>query len=169
MCEKVMIDGCDVSGCCCYEDKRCLWTKKYYETCKITPFCEAVKNCYYKQLKRLQVENEELKKEINLYKNSIVANHDRAIGKRFEEVLEENEKFKKELHSLNCDGKCSEEKQMYKQALEEIRGITENYFEECGVPDDYFKRNNYSWKQHQIKGLTCKLQQILDKINEVLK
>lgn len=92
---------------------------------------------------------------------------------RKEQILRlqaENEEFKKEnkenLHYLAC---MTEQRNKLKLALEEIREIAENYFEECGVPDDYFKRNNYSWKQHQIKGLTCKLQQIQDKINEVLK
>ena len=29
--EKIIIDGVDVSGCCCYENGKCLWTKRYYE------------------------------------------------------------------------------------------------------------------------------------------
>ena len=83
---------------------------------------------------------------------------------------EENERLKENLEDLIKDLKVQNEIiGKFEKALEEIREIAENYFEECGVPDDYFKRNNYSWKQHQIKGLTCKLQQILDKINEVLK
>lgn len=63
---------------------------------------------------------------------------------------------------------AEEQRKKYRSALEEIKEIATNYFEECGVPDDYFKRNNYSWKQHQIKAFTCKLQQIIDKINEAL-
>ena len=51
-------------------------------------------NCYYKQLKRLEQENK-------AYKSSIIANHDRAIGKRLEEVLEENEELKKENKEIN--------------------------------------------------------------------
>lgn len=94
-----------------------------------------------KQLKRLQAENEELKALCDTYFACYRAKHNDIEGNLFS----------------------------YRKALEEIREIAENYFEECGVPDDYFKRNNYSWKQHQIKGLTCKLQQIFDKSNEVLK
>ena len=57
----IIIDGVNVAECCCFENNRCLWTKKYYETCKVAPPCEAVKNCYFKQLQRMKKENEELK------------------------------------------------------------------------------------------------------------
>ena len=106
---------------------------------------------YWQQLvlnniKTLQVENK-------AYKSSIIANHDRAIGKRLEEVLEENEELKAGL-CKQCDFQkqyFSETKKLlaeneelkkrqitkngficdceqnvkYRQALEEIRAITE--------------------------------------------
>ena len=52
------------------------------------------------------------------------------------------------------------------QTLTEIKEIAENAEEQCAIPENYFKRNNVSWKQHQLKGLTCKFKQILQKINE---
>ena len=39
-----------MKNCCCYENGKCLWTKRYYEN-NIVPDCEKVKDCYYKQLK----------------------------------------------------------------------------------------------------------------------
>ena len=88
--EKVIIDGTDVSECenlCRFEDGDCC--DRQYEK---YASCEGY-DCTYKQLKRLQAENE-------AYKNSIIANHDRAIGKRLEEVLEENEELKQALEEI---------------------------------------------------------------------
>lgn len=53
MSEGIIIDGVNVAECCCHENGKCLWTKRYYEN-NIVPVCEKVKDCYYKQLKRLQ-------------------------------------------------------------------------------------------------------------------
>lgn len=53
----------DVSKYCCYENGKCLWTKRYYEN-NIVPDCEKVKDCYYKQLQQLKQENEELKQDL---------------------------------------------------------------------------------------------------------
>lgn len=119
-----MID-IDVSKCCCYENGKCLWTKRYSEN-NIVPDCEKVKDCYYKQLKRLEQENAELKGMIDsyelseneaneiiaevkaeneAYKNSILANLDLKITRRLEEVLEENDKLKeqKKDYCYDCD------------------------------------------------------------------
>ena len=61
--KQIIIDGVDVSGCCCIENGYCLWIKKYYET-GLTPKCEQVKDCYYKQLKAKEQECERLKKKL---------------------------------------------------------------------------------------------------------
>lgn len=125
--------------------------------------CEDNPNCYYKQLKRLQAENE-------AYKNSIIANHDRAIGKRLEEVLDENERLKEEItkhkaNNLELLKYADEDKsdidrleQLYqdehcdnlqlRKALEEIREIVKTcinneqdgcygckYFDKCDIED----------------------------------
>lgn len=60
---ETIINGIDVSECCCFENDRCLWTKRYYENCYVVPYCEAVKNCYFKQFKRLEQEYNELKEK----------------------------------------------------------------------------------------------------------
>jgi len=117
--EIIIINDVDVSGCkhincCCYENGKCLWTKRYYEN-NIVPDCEKVKNCYYKQMKRLEFENAELKEENDRYSLYIKKERDNNYN--------------------------------YRKALEEIRGISDNY------------------------NLTvCKRrEQIANKINEVLK
>ena len=63
MTDKIIIDGVDVARCCCYKNGKCLWTKRYYES-DVVPDCEKIKDCYYKQLKRLEQERDELKKTV---------------------------------------------------------------------------------------------------------
>lgn len=60
--KQIIIDGVDVSGCCCYENGKCLWTKRYYEN-NIVPDCKKVKNCYYKNWQRKEQECEDLKEQ----------------------------------------------------------------------------------------------------------
>lgn len=58
MTDKIIIDGCNVSGC------------EHYKTgdCLISPvWCDQFYNCDYKQLKRNEKECEELKKQYNCY------------------------------------------------------------------------------------------------------
>ena len=57
----IIIDGVDVAGCEYYKNGICQWSLR------IQPPCEVVKNCYYKQLKRLEQENERLKTQYNCY------------------------------------------------------------------------------------------------------
>lgn len=96
-----MINGVDVSGCeyincCCYENGKCLWTKRYYEN-NIVPDCEEVQDCYYKQLKRLETENAKLKDEnfklgqIDIKKVTLVENR---------QLEEENAKLKEALKKI---------------------------------------------------------------------
>ena len=125
----------------------------------------------FDELLKCRKENEELKKEINLYKNSIVANHDRAIGKRFEEVLEENERLKEEITTLECKLDAEkpsmiipkpkqlavpiEEVETYRKALEEIREIAGVRFV-SGINEEADAYNQ-------------DMSRIYNKINEVLK
>lgn len=79
MTDKIIIDGVDVSGCCCYENGKCLWTKRYYEN-NIVPDCEKVKDCYYKQLKRTQNALQDIKEMVTKHylqnKKQLVQNCD---------------------------------------------------------------------------------------------
>lgn len=43
----------DVTKCQCFENDKCLWQKRYYET-SFCPNCKDVKNCYFKQLQKLK-------------------------------------------------------------------------------------------------------------------
>lgn len=119
-------------------------------------------NLIRSNIKRLQIENEELKKEINLYENSIVANHDRAIGKRLEEVLEENEELKKIIETQNPWYNCKNCNKDYRQALEEIREMCSNTCE---------KNKDCIHSCYECKSIDepVAINRILNKINEVLK
>lgn len=61
MTEEIIIDCVNVAECQCFENDKCLWSKKYYES-NLTPNCEEVKDCYYKQLQRLKQEERRDKK-----------------------------------------------------------------------------------------------------------
>jgi hypothetical protein len=126
MSEEIIIDGVDISGC---ENKDLvLFDKEHY--CKEIEYddgspvytCEERPDCYFKQLKRLQKEKEELKK----YYNGFIANC----------------KYCDEWYMDKCNYIKKDNK--YKQALEEIRDITKTlitetpeynscyYKDECG-------------------------------------
>ena len=97
MSESIIIDGCNVAECDCYDNTYCLWSKKYHEI-RITPKCEIVKDCYFKQLQRAKADIEELKEYNDSYDEAVRA------------LLSEKDKLKAENGKL-------------KKALEEIRGI----------------------------------------------
>ena len=70
--KQIIIDGVDVSGCCQYMPRYMEdydidtldYCRYHFKPCKDVD----VKYCYYKQLKRKEQENEELKEEIKHYK-----------------------------------------------------------------------------------------------------
>lgn len=89
--KEIIIDGVDVAGCDFYELCGCIDDNHKLNDCKDNP------NCHYKQLKRLEQENTELKAE--------------------------NERLKEEIKQLDEIGfgqlnKC-------KQTLQEIKAIAE--------------------------------------------
>lgn len=119
MTEEIIIDGVDVAGCisfdknnghniCCYDDTR-------EDKIPFANFCVENKNCYYKQFKRLEQENKELKKQIESNKGLITV-----CGKQ---------QYEKTMAYDKC-----------KTALEEIRNDMEQdttcESRECGC-DDY--------------------------------
>lgn len=128
---KTIINGIDVSECVHLDEwKHCNICKELIKTipdrhqCLMEKDlrCEYYSDCYFKQFKRLQQENEklknknnvlieeiasvnidivilqeeneELKEKIDIYENSIIANHDRAVGKRLMEVLQTLEEIR---------------------------------------------------------------------------
>lgn len=62
-----------MKNCCCYENGKCLWTKRYYEN-NIVPDCEKIKDCYYKQLKNSLETIKILTSEIEKLRNKEVEN-----------------------------------------------------------------------------------------------
>ena len=134
--DKVIIDGVDVSGCM-------FATNTIPVDCdNNTCFCYEDKDCYYKQLKRLQAENERLYEEKNcLHKiiDRLLENagysKDIASAEDFEDVYE-NMQYNRQ--------KLSE----YKQTLQEIRDIADENKDTA-----------------QYRGICLS---ILDKINEVI-
>ena len=137
------INGIDVSECeyinCCSKKAKCIILQD--DILSDSQYCESEPNCYFKQLKRLEQENKELKEKIDIYENSIIANHDRAVGKRLMEVL---------------------------QALEEIREIVLNFgstpigFKVLNIP---LNEEDLKTSEGKIFDFYTKLK---NKINEVL-
>lgn len=109
MTEEIIIDGVDMSGCCCYENGKCLWTKRYYEN-NIAPDCEKVKDCYYKQLKRLEQEKDKY------YQQTLD-----------DEILMNELSLEVDLRKKESDFYL-EKLSKYRCALEEINKITEPRF-----------------------------------------
>lgn len=130
MTDKEVIDGVNVAGCCCFENGKCLWQKKYYES-GITPDCNDVEDCYYKQLQckeqeceRLQSENEELKKEYWKLEQ----------GNDF--IAEKNSYYKQALEEIKQDLECN--------VYCESQGCGCNEYGEClnCVKNRYLKKIN---------------------------
>ena len=97
------INGIDVSECCCFEHNRCLWSKRYYENNNVAPLCEAVKNCYFKQFKRLQ-------KELDI-KEKMLDKFMIGSGEILEKLQKENEELKETINRLQKD--CKRNNDLY--------------------------------------------------------
>ena len=85
MTEEIIIDGVNVAGCDAYKDKHCM-DKTSIMFCNLN-ICSNFPNCYYKQLKRLEQENERLKKELDLQQKINLKQQD--ITRDYWEALEE--------------------------------------------------------------------------------
>lgn len=106
--EKIYVNGVDVSECKYYVPytKDCINDNKSYDKCK------SCKDCYYKQLKRLEQENEELKQTIKDLTQSLDdCNVDRTkLYKKLDFEMQKREEF-------------ADKSIKYKFALEEIREL----------------------------------------------
>ncbi len=73
--EQTTIDGVDVSGCDYFAKRKERFLGILQERCKCEMYynedclCEVKADCYYKQLKRKEQECEELKEELQKYKD----------------------------------------------------------------------------------------------------
>jgi hypothetical protein len=196
--DKVIIDGIDISGCPFYQYQ----TKEDYEmrypesgdceiglagylfdysriTEELEKACIDNPNCYYKQLKRLQAENEQLKKSIDrIMQNKEIKTIDSEIALLNAELQQENKRLKARLRPLEDSYfkglssieiaelakksiKITAENRKLEYAIQEIRDI-------INAPCDNCKYNK--------DGITCsisdcgegKLKIIENKINEVI-
>ena len=169
MSKEIIIDGVDVAGC-----KNFISVYTEDEDIEINNCCTLTytpcqfekKDCYYKQLKRLQAENKQLKKEIWQLQHRQM--WDKEATLQAELLIKENERLKEEITTLECklDAKKPsmiipkpkqlavpiKEVETYLKAFEEIR----NYLNTLSSVDSDFP-NTETYLRVQ------------DKINEVLK
>jgi len=141
MTEEIIIDGVNVAGCK-YYTPTCVSTHLWGALTKSNK-CEDNPNCYYKQLKRLEQENKELKIYIESNKQQV---------EEAEMLVMDNDRLQQEVENLKDTIYYDIEK--YRIALEEIREIVKvdckGCTAECDCDDD--------WTRYMIK----------NKINEVL-
>ena len=106
MTEPIIIDGVDVAGC------RYLFDDTAYKhsktQCSITlKDCKYLgNNCYYKQLKRLEQENEKLKKEVKQIGSSFIKKGDYARA-----LEQENAELKRDIETRTMCVTCKRELQ----------------------------------------------------------
>lgn len=148
---ETIINGIDVSECeyinCCSEEAKCIILQD--DICSNSHYCKSEPDCYFKQLKRLQEENKELRQA---RKNSPDIQEPyvylyRQIKKQCHKLEEENKELKKQLTEdkiLDEEIQSLSREDKYKSALEEIKNITERliteqseyhscyYKDECG-------------------------------------
>lgn len=148
MTEEIIIDGVNVAGCHNktpykndYGDVQCKCYR--FEDIENDTFlfgiCKQHPNCYYKQLKRLEQENKELKAELN----KVIDERE----KKIEETL-----LKGCYQSLGSECRIYELKESkYRSALEEINLILDELKQQYDYMTDY-----------------AEIKEIQDKINEVL-
>lgn len=97
MTKEIIIDGVDVAKCEFL--RNCIIPDNY--GCKIDDsLCCDVDNCYYKQLKRLEQQNEKLKKEVKQIGSDFIKK-----GDYVRELEQENERLKEELEKIR-NNKC---------------------------------------------------------------
>lgn len=100
--KQIMIDGADVSGCIYYQHNMCTATKDNYGDCSF--YCKdyEMKDCYYKQLKRKDEENEELTAD-TVYLRDRVGKLEQAIlrrNKQLDNLKAENEELKRNITEI---------------------------------------------------------------------
>lgn len=135
MSEEIIIDGVDVSGCEFFcnmsngePDTLCHCYKDMYGFDTNCKYNEAAKNCYYKQLKRLQ---EKYDTVVNKFFNS------ETDKTRLQAENEELKKRDKEnLHYLAC---MTSQRNKLKLSLEEIREIMQENCNQCFEIDNFTK------------------------------
>ena len=119
MTEEIIIDGVNVAGCNDFYKEQDNWSGKDNYRCQdyLSGMC-AGNDCYYKQLKRLEQENKELKEEIRFHnkENSNLLAERNAAQIGYDEIREVRE--------------------LYRSALEEIREIVSDEIDKTDSDDE---------------------------------
>ena len=142
MTEEMIIDGINVAGCEFFDYECSAYRQEYWESEDNTKdMCSSHPNCYFKQLKRLEQENKELK----AYKDI-------------------NEDFKKAWDELN------EKYKQLRSALEEIMEIAKfaqclpcgsGNLEDCLNCDDETTNNGQFCMEKRIEEIKTKINEVL--------
>lgn len=129
--KEIIIDGVNIAGCehsymvsnkpYCGIDSECVYNN-----------CENYPDCYYKQLKRKEQENAELKRYKFLFEKA--KEFKEKTDKWAEKCLKENEDLKDTIKRFVCQAECYKHKEAdkYKQTLNAIKEIAEKYDAEVG-------------------------------------
>ena len=103
MTEEIITDGVDVAGCEHYttmED-----CDGIHDLCEqLDDYCSIKKDCYYKQLKRLEQENKKLKEEIQFHnkENSNLLAEKNATQIAYDEIREVRERYRSALEEIKA-------------------------------------------------------------------
>jgi flagellar biosynthesis chaperone FliJ len=176
MTEEIIIDGVNVAGCEHYCEKLntgsgiiqntskqgfCLHNITGLQNADIYfrvlsfPKCREQSNCHYKQLKRLEQERDDLKKQ-----NKILEIQIDQCNEYIDELKQENKELKETVKDLNQSiQNCNIQRTKMYKALEEINILVKNYCNAC----DEFKAKTYKNKNDC---LYCNYGFIKRKINE---
>ena len=131
--KEIIIDGVDVSGCEFYQiAENELYPKAQYCGSMRTTFCENEPNCYYKQLKRLEQENAELKAEN-------------------ERLKEEKENLIEQLVTYNQFENSYNKYRQTLQEIKEIAGGVRNYLQLLAPRDVRYEMDRILQKISEVK------------------
>ena len=90
MTEEIITDGVDVAGCKHYKTETCLADYLFTDMAFSEAKCVLSPNCYYKQLKRLEQENKELKEfKKEVLKPVFLPNIEEKVTNTYRSALEE--------------------------------------------------------------------------------
>lgn len=121
--EIIIIDGVNVAGCCkCYNVEQKI-------LCGASGICANNPNCYYKQLKRLEQENKELKgwkeRVVKLFESACRCKY---LNEETDICSYTNDKC---MNINKCAYKYQNLSDTYRSVLEEIKGICQDENDTC--------------------------------------
>lgn len=159
--DKVIIDGVDVSGCMFYEPKAQVMT--CHEE-SITKRCD-ITNCYYKKLKRLQAEYDDL--HLN-YAGCKTANT--GLQELNQKLQAENERMKEELRTEKVYSSQIEE---LEESLQHAKAENKELKEYKTSKENSYKNLQKEWQQLQwdVRKLTTeneRLKEIEEEISDFI-